>query len=184
MERLLIGEITRFRVQLRGGANQRLVRNSPVRLEVAFRQRHLGRYEDRVDIVFDDAQAKQQFVIARPLRAIIGDRRDYELLRPRAPYVPRTQGRREPETEVVPGEAPESTNAIPWVVRLLRADIPKPLLTTLSDASSTDIMRNLRRVHLPPALTSETYSRHFTSLLWVEEHQMTYGLASIAHAHP
>jgi helicase MOV-10 len=139
---------------------------------VKFNQRHRGRYEDRVDIILEDVSIRQRFVITRSLRVTVGNKEDHELLKPRAPYVPRKRTRREPETEILPGVEPASLRAIPWVVPLPHADIPKNLSSILSQGSFTQVIGTVRRVLLPQALSSATYNRHFQSLLWIEEHRM------------
>ena len=144
----------------------------PVQLAVNFRQLHHGHFEDRIDLVFEDTTLGQRFVVSRPMRAIVGSQQDYDLLRPTAPYTPRKRSKREAETEVVPGVVPESTNVIPWVVKLPFADIPDSLTLTLSNGSIREVMRALQHVSLPRVLTTDTYNRHFNILLWVEEYRM------------
>jgi len=139
---------------------------------VNFRQSHNGRYEDRVEIIFEDEGLGQQFVIVRPVRAIVGSQADHDLLRPKAPFVPRKRTARKPETEVLPGIPPPALNTIPYVVKLSLAAIPKNLSQTLSTGSSSDVVGRVRRIFLPKTWDSTTYSRHFKYLIWIEEHQM------------
>jgi helicase MOV-10 len=161
-------------VKHQGAKNPAIVHNSPRRLTVTFRQSHIGRYNDRVDIVFLDIQRRQRFIVSRTLHAVIGSKADHDLLKPVAPYAPRPRTKREIETEVVPGERPESMNAVPWVVRLLQAKIPKRLFSTLSGSSSSDMMGMLRQGYIPSTLTHKNYGNSFQALLWVEEFQMEY----------
>jgi helicase MOV-10 len=140
--------------------------------QAEFRQSHNGRYEDRVEIIFEDAKLGQRFVIVRPLRAIVGSQADHDLLRPKAPFVPRKRTAREPEKEILPGVLPPALNAIPYVVKLSLADIPKNLSETLSTGSSSDVIGRVRRIFLPRAWDHTTYGRHFKNLIWIEEHRM------------
>ena len=146
----------------------------PLLFKVTLRQKHIGRCEDRLEIVFEDVQLRKRFVIARALRAIVGSKADHELLKPKAPYVPRNRTTRQPETQVVEGVLPPSLKAIPYVVSLPHANIPGPLSSALSTSSSSDIISRIRRVFLPLVLDSETYGRHFKNLLWIEEFRMEY----------
>ena len=146
----------------------------PVIGQVKFRDINNGRYEDRLEIVFEDERLRQRFIIVRPLRVIVGNRRDHELLKPKAPFVPRKRTTREPETEVIEGVLPPSLKAIPYVVKLCFADIPKDLSVSLSTGSLAEVTARVRRVFLPQSWDSNTYARHFKNLLWVEEYRMEY----------
>jgi helicase MOV-10 len=140
--------------------------------KVDFRQNHNGRYEDRIEIIFEDEALGQQFVIVRPLQAIVGSQADHDMLRPKAPFVPRKRTARKPETEILPGILPPALKAIPYVVKLAHAHIPKNLSETLSTGSVSDVVGRVRRIFLPKVWDSATYSRHFKNLIWIEEHQM------------
>ncbi|KAF7971347.1 hypothetical protein HWV62_21363 [Athelia sp. TMB] len=132
-----------------------------------------GRYEDRIEIFFEDSSLNyQRFVIVRPLKAIVGNKQDYELLKARAPFVPRKRVAREPETEILEGVLPPTLKAVPYVVALCRADIPKALAVSLSTGPMHEVVSRVRRVFLPRIWDSSTYGRHFKNLLWVEEYRM------------
>ncbi|KAJ4467007.1 RNA helicase, partial [Lentinula aciculospora] len=139
---------------------------------VKMTQDHLGRAEDRLEFVFEDVRLQSRFMITRPLLVTVGSRADHEMLKPRAPYVPRKRTQRQPETNVLEGIAPPSTQAIPYVGRLPLATIPGHLLNTLSTGSTKEVLARLRRMYLPPILNSETYTKHFKHLIWTEEFQM------------
>jgi helicase MOV-10 len=139
---------------------------------VEFRQSYNGRYEDRVEIIFEDEKLGQQFVIVRPLRAVVGSQADHDLLKPKTPFVPRKRTARKPEQEVLPGILPPALNAIPYTVKLSKADIPNNLAETLSSGSSSEVIDRVRRIFLPKRWDSATYARHFKNLIWIEEHRM------------
>jgi helicase MOV-10 len=142
---------------------------------VTFRQSHISRYEDRVEFLFDDLQLQTKFLISRTLRAIIGNKIDYQLLRPTAPYVPRERVARQPEFTVVEGVEPPSLKAVPYVFKLPKYNVPKSLLSTLSSSRSfLEGTKRMKAVFLPSNLNSETYARQFKHLLWIEEYQMEY----------
>ncbi|KAJ7931319.1 RNA helicase [Mycena leptocephala] len=143
---------------------------------VTLRQDHNGRAEDRLEILFEDVQLRKRFIIARILRVIVGNRGDHEILRPIAPYVPRKRtSARQPETTIIEGVRPPSSNAVPYVVPLPEAAIPSNLASTLSTGNTMSIVTNIRRLYLPPVLDSKTYARHFKHLLWIEEFRMKSG---------
>lgn len=153
-------------------AKQLLNYGRPASGTVTFRECDNGRYEDRLEITLEDERLHQRFVIVRPLRAIIGNREDHALLKPKAPFVPRKRTAREPETEILEGVLPPSLKAIPYVVKLAFADIPKNLSTSLSTGSLSEVIGRVRRIFLPKAWDSSSYGRHFKNLLWVEEFRM------------
>jgi helicase MOV-10 len=155
------------------GPNRTVSYGNPLRLKVTFRQPHIGRYQDRAEFLFEDLQLNKRFLISRTLRAIVGSKADHQLLQPKAPYVPRERLTRQPEVTVVEGVDPPSLKAVPYVFKLPTADIPKPLLSTLSSSGTfSEGIKRVKHVFLPSTLNSDTYARHFKHLLWIEEFQM------------
>ena len=146
----------------------------PLTCQITFRSPHSGRFEDRVEILFEDQALSQRFVIVRPIKGIVGNNADHELLRPTAPYVPRKRTNRTPETNVLPGPPPPALEAIKYVVKLGKAEIPKQLATALSSGSNADIIGRVRRMFLPEIWDVSSYGRHFKHLIWVEEHRMEW----------
>jgi helicase MOV-10 len=61
----------------------------PLSLIIGFRQGFLGRYHDRLELIFEDTQLKKRFIITRALKAIVGNKAEHEALQPKVPYVPR-----------------------------------------------------------------------------------------------
>jgi len=80
-----------------------LTRLRPLTLIVAFQQPHIGRYEDRLELLFEDTQLRKRFGISRTLKAIVGDKATHEALKPKSPYIPRTRSVRKEIGEVVEG---------------------------------------------------------------------------------
>jgi helicase MOV-10 len=120
-------------------------------------------------LVFEDAQVNKRFVITRGLSAIIGNKEEYERLKPTAPYIPRPRTLREPEKSVVEGERPPAMGAVPYVVPLPKADIPARLAAALGTGSVKQILKDVKSIFLPKEFNSETYGRHFKYLAWIEE---------------
>lgn len=140
---------------------------------VNFKHSYEGKYEDRLEIILEDLSIHQQFAIVRPLRAIVGNKTDYEQLRPKAPYVPRKRTARDPEVDIVPGVPPPATSKTKWATKLPFADIPKGLSKILySGRSDPDVAAEVRRTRLPARLDAESYPRHLHELLWAEEYKM------------
>ncbi|THH30849.1 hypothetical protein EUX98_g3344 [Antrodiella citrinella] len=147
------------------------------RIVVNFKHPNHGKYDDRLEILFEDLSIRQQFAIVRPIRGIIGSKTDYEQLRPKIPYAPRKRTARAPEQEVVPGVPPAATNSTKWVTKLPFADIPKGLIRILYSANeASKVAAEVRVARLPTHLDAESYSRHFRELLWVEEFKMQHDL--------
>ncbi|KAM6492610.1 P-loop containing nucleoside triphosphate hydrolase protein [Amanita muscaria] len=153
------------------GANRNITTITPVTIQVAFKQKHVGRCEDRLEMVFEDVQLAKRFLISKSLSAIVGNKADHEALKAKAPYVPQPRTSREPENDVVEGVQPPATKAVPYVDRLPHAYIPSPLLSTLSSGTTGDIVARVRRTFLPREFSSETYARFFKHLLWIEEYR-------------
>ncbi|TFK41436.1 RNA helicase [Crucibulum laeve] len=155
------------------GDNRQVVSGRTIQLEILFQQSQIGRYQDRLELAFEDTQLTKRFIISRPLQAIVGNKADHEALSPKAPYIPRKRTQRHPETTVVEGVTPPSLNAIPYVGKLPRAVIPFQLASILSgNGASAQKVSHIRRVFMPATLDSDSYARHFKHLLWIEESKM------------
>ncbi|KAF8156820.1 RNA helicase [Crassisporium funariophilum] len=153
------------------------VTSRPPNFALIFKQAYVGRYEDRLEFVFEDTQLKKRFVIVRTLKAIVGNKAEHEALQPRAPYVPRSRSTRKAILEIVEGVKPPSLNAIRYISPLPRANIPTNLQTNLSSSESTSkITARIKKLFMPANLDSTSYSRHFKHLLWVEEFKMEQDL--------
>lgn len=140
-----------------------------------FRQSRIGRYEERVEFVFEDTQLRKRFIISRALKAIVGSKADHKALRPSVPYVARKRGNRQREDHVVEGVAPPSLKAIPYVGKLPLALVPSPLVNLLRGPGRVEEkIDDVRTMFIPQQLNVETYGRHFKHLLWIEELKMEY----------
>ena len=118
-----------------------------------------------MELIFEDSQLQTHFVIARTLSAIVGNKVDYDMLKPTAPYVPRYRGNRQPATDVVEGVMPPAMKAVPYVVGLPRAPILSSLLSTLSTGSQSQILARVKTVLLPQTFDTQSYARFFKHLL-------------------
>ncbi|KAI3612884.1 rna helicase [Moniliophthora roreri] len=156
------------------GSNRVITYGSSLKVLVKMRQCFFGRHEDRLELVFEDLQLKKRFIIARTLRVIVGSKDDHNNLRPKVPYVPRKRSaiNRQPEYEVVEGEMPPSTKAIPYIGALPQSKIPGFLERSLGNGNVKEVVDHLQKVYLPRVLNGETYGKHFKHLLWAEEFQM------------
>ena len=120
-------------------------------------------------MTFEDVQLKKRFLISRAICVIVGNKEDHEKLKASAPYIPRRRTERKPEGRITEGIKPPVLTAIPYVTRLPEAAIPSGLLAMLSERSSKETVARLKRAYLPAVLDSETFARHFRTLIWIEE---------------
>jgi helicase MOV-10 len=142
-------------------------------LVIGFKQPFVGRYQDRLELLFEDTKLKKKFIITRALKAVVGDKNEHEKLQPKNPYVPRLVSKRSPVLEVVEGIKPPVTSVIPYVGQLPKANIPTRLKTILLSKDSTaKITTRIKDVFMPPVLDSKTYGQHFKYLIWIEETRM------------
>jgi len=138
-----------------------------------FKQPYVGRYQDRLELIFVDKRSAKQFTITRPLKAIVGYKGEYEALKPKTPYIPRSTSKRSPILEVVEGIKPPATFVIPYVDRLPRAPIPGHLVKILcSKESIAKMTARMKSGSMPPVFNSITHGQHFKVLLWNEEFRM------------
>ncbi|KAF9527401.1 RNA helicase [Crepidotus variabilis] len=151
----------------------------PIILRLTFRTPFVGRCEDRIELTFEDTQLRKRFIIARTLKAIVGDKAAYAKLKPSAPYKPRPKGARKQinERDVVEGIRPPAMRVIPYVGKLPEAKIPAPLRTLLEGSESIGkVVKQIKRIYIPQAIESENYGRFFKHLLWIEEAKMEQDL--------
>jgi helicase MOV-10 len=142
-------------------------------LVIGFKQSYVGQYQDRLELLFEDTQLKTRFIITRALKAIVGNKSEYEKLRPKTPYVPRSASKRSPVLEVIEGIKPPATLVMPYVGRLPKAHIPPRLETILSSKDSVaKMITPIRDVFMPQVFNSKTYGQYFKTLLWIEENRM------------
>lgn len=142
-------------------------------LVIRFKQAYLGRYQDRLELLFEDTQSKKKFIITRALKAIVGDKSEHEELRAKIPYVPRSISKRSPVREVVEGIKPPAASVIPYVKKLPKADIPASLEKILSGKESVaKMIARIKDVFKPHIFNRQTYGQHFKRLLWIEERRM------------
>lgn len=150
-----------------------LTTSRPLVLLVIFKQPHVGRYEDRLELVFQDTQLKKRFIITRTLSVIVGDKTLHEQLRPKTPYRPRTRTALKEIGEIVEGVKPKASKVIPYVAALPKATVPTPLQDLLRSSESIGrVTKQIKKIFLPEVLTSKTYGRFFKHLLWIEELKM------------
>ncbi|KAM6489395.1 hypothetical protein JOM56_012548 [Amanita muscaria] len=104
---------TSFEVTVEG-ANCKITTITPITTQVAFKQKHVGRCEDRLEN--RDA--------------------DHEALKAKAPYVPQLRTSRLHESRRMMWLKAAATKAVPYVDRLPHAHILSPLLSTLSSGTT------------------------------------------------
>lgn len=150
---------------------------------------HVGRYDARVELTFEDAETDQRFTISRSLRANVGDLADHDLLRPSAPYTPPKRSTRPLWKDVVWGERPPRFIRNPYVVKIGPYYIPKDLANALSDELQDigGILERLPEAYGAQTLAKANYVKVMSALLWIEEHRakfvFVHGLWETCPAH-
>ena len=136
-----------------------------------FKQPYIGRYQDRLELIFEDQQLKKKFIITRALKATVGKKDEHEALQPISPFNPRSMSKRIPILKIVEGIKPPSNSAIPYVRKLPKANIPTRLEETIlsSKDSVAKLTARVKSVFMPQEFDSKSYGQHFKYLLWIEE---------------
>ncbi|KAI0691004.1 P-loop containing nucleoside triphosphate hydrolase protein [Cerioporus squamosus] len=139
-----------------------------VRIPVRFQRHRRGHYEEQLLITFQ-GKDEDKFVIARRLRAIVGDAADHEALKPSKPYIrnPRARWRRDLPT--VSGERPPSLLAAQWVKKLPQAHIPFKLAELLRSGNPEEVDARVKEKYFSDALKLGNHRLLFARLLWIEE---------------
>ncbi|GJJ10625.1 hypothetical protein Clacol_004852 [Clathrus columnatus] len=161
--------------------------NIPERLTVIFNTHGLsGRFNDRVEIIFQDITLQKQFAITRPIQAVVGNLADLEFLKPSAPYKPAKRVQPVSDDDPIPGVRPPQLAEIEWAVSLPRALPPKTLETLLLTIRNRGkLIETIKQKWLPPPpLDVDTYTRHFRVLLHIEEVQMKLAVPGLAEKRP
>ncbi|PPQ72286.1 hypothetical protein CVT24_004675 [Panaeolus cyanescens] len=157
-------------------SSRRISYYNPIEMTISFQQRFVGRYQDRIEMIFEDATFNKRFVITKPLRAIVGDQDLHTELAPKQAYKPRQAVLRPPVRDVIPGIKPPAQTSIKYVAPLPKAEIPQYLKNILDgpEKSSAKIADRIRKIVLPDRLGVDSYGRFFKLLLWIEEFKMEY----------
>ncbi|KAF9057240.1 RNA helicase [Panaeolus papilionaceus] len=152
---------------------------APLEFTISFEQRFVGRYQDRIELIFEDAAFKKRFVITKPLKAVVGDQALHNELAPKQAYKPRQATVRAPIRDVIPGIKPPSQTSIKYVAPLPKAEVPQYLKNILdgTEKSSAKVADKIRKIVLPHQLNVDSYGRFFKLLLWIEEFRMEGDLA-------
>lgn len=84
-------------------------------VNVTCTQSNRGRFDARVEVLFEDTRSKDRFVIARPVLATIGNVEEHRALQPTTPYIaPQRPEKRRRVTEVEEGVVSWSSR---WLYR-------------------------------------------------------------------
>ena len=141
-------------------------------VSIGFKQLYVGRYQDRLELLFEDTKSKKKFIITRAVKAIVGNKGEHEALQPKTPYrdIPRSNSLRSPVLKVIEGIKPPTTSVIPYVDKLPKARIPTSLEKILSGKDSVEKMTaKVKRVFIPQTFNNKSHGQHFKYLLWIEE---------------
>lgn len=165
-----------FRFQVYRESDSLMLSGSkPFALSVVFKQTYPGRYEARLEFIFQDTRLGQPFIITRALKAVVGDKALLHELTPKTPYMPPTESAMKDVKEVIGGAKTAALKAIRYKAKLPQAPIPSPLHDLLSRSEPiAQISKEIKKLFLPESLTTASYRQFFEQLLWVEEMKMEY----------
>ncbi|EJD54694.1 P-loop containing nucleoside triphosphate hydrolase protein [Auricularia subglabra TFB-10046 SS5] len=161
-------------------ANHRVVARSPLLVTVKFSPRgRRGRYQDRLQITFQEVQTGKSFSIVRDVTAVVTDGEDFRMLQPTAPYRPREKMPVVEDPKIV--SAPSARTDVPWTRQLPVALIPLPLKKTLREIENraADEQRHIlvsRKLVPEGPLSQAVYKRLFKALLSIEEDRLSADL--------
>ena len=132
-----------------------------------------GRFQDRLELSFYDSAHAKRFAITRTLLCIVGNRNDYEAIKPSAPYKPRYKKAKVDVGTIDEGIKPPSIADIKWEVVLKLYDVSKELERILNMQDRKARIKSVQD-YMPREFTCETYARQFHTLLHIDEHKAAY----------
>jgi len=144
-------------------------------LTVTFHPSYPGRYEDVIELVFWDRKERRRFIIHRRVSAIVGNKEDHELLKPKSPYV--RQRKRIPlriDGPIKKSLRPVTWTKTKWTTTLSRFEVPMQVTDVLYKRGIRSRKETLELVKglIPSAFTAATYGKRFQLMLYLEEEQM------------
>ncbi|RDX46185.1 P-loop containing nucleoside triphosphate hydrolase protein [Lentinus brumalis] len=142
-----------------------------VLVPVSFRHDKRGRFEGRLEIVFQGVGATSTTLMTRSIRGVVGTAVERELLKPVKTYVRRRRAPWHRNRPTVSGERPAAISAMPWVVRLTPALIPSGLAELLKTGHPQEVIAFVRVKYMQPSgtPTKGNHEMFFRALLWIEE---------------
>lgn len=157
----------RFSVRLKGKSKVVKPGSTGTRmLSILFHPGYAGQFEDTLELVFWHLDLHHTFLITRRVKATIGDRDDYEQIKPEAPYtgprqVPRFNYDR---VKVILSLRPPTWTETIWKERLLEYQIPDKVVEAAFGPQESSKQRNPNAARanvqrlMPAALNLDTYA--------------------------
>ncbi|KAJ6600012.1 RNA helicase [Mycena vulgaris] len=170
-----------FSVML-AGKSRWLKHNEARTLSVQFHPSFDGEYEDFLELIFLNTSARERFVIARKLCAVVGSEADHEQLKPKSAYNRRKPAPFQFDGPIIRSLRPPTWGPIKWTSRLLEFKSPEPLIQAAfphSHSNTKTVLRAVKRF-LPDSFTVNTYGDHFQLMLYIEDEQMRQDLEMYA----
>lgn len=137
----------------------------PIIFEPAGQQ---GYFTDTIELNFENTVSSQQWKVSRTIRVTVGVAADHALLQPVAPYVRRPRRIAPQVQDPLPGPVPPSKTTIPYIKSLPRY----PLKDTYATQGSLGQRIATIQSMLPRTVDARSYKEFWSTLLFVEEHQM------------
>ncbi|KAI0691003.1 P-loop containing nucleoside triphosphate hydrolase protein [Cerioporus squamosus] len=143
-----------------------------VLVPVSFRHDKRGRFEARLEIVFQGVGATSgSTLMTRSVQGVVGAAVERELLKPVSNYVRRRRAPWHHKRPTVSGDRPPAISTLPWVVRLTRAPIPSGLAELLKTGHPQEVIAFVRMKYMQSLETPSkgNHAMFFRALLWIEE---------------
>ncbi|KIY67230.1 P-loop containing nucleoside triphosphate hydrolase protein [Cylindrobasidium torrendii FP15055 ss-10] len=166
---------TKFSVSRPANPAARYIRpDRPRVVSVTFQPSYAGRFDDTLELQFFDRAQKKKFIIHRSVSATVGDRADYEQLKPTAPYSKRRQRNISLDGPVKRSLRPAEWTPTEWKTRLGFFDIPAHIVRAVYTPEGylrPDALKSALAL-MPSSFTCPTYGKRYQVMLWIEEQQM------------
>ncbi|KAI5115099.1 hypothetical protein M0805_002344 [Coniferiporia weirii] len=137
-----------------------------------------GRFQGRLELVFEVPSQKRRFVITRPILATVGDKADHEVLMAAMPFIQHKRGREEDITDIIECIPSPTAEDIAWANKIGIYDPPKSLISAAfsDNGKPSQIANAIRLKFMRGSFDTPTYARHFQVMLWIEEEKAKYAL--------
>lgn len=141
-----------------------------------------GIYESFLELHFFQLNFGQ-YVIVRPIKAIVGNAKAIQDFGPTSPYVPKSKNIMERPSVVIPSIREIERGGIPWKIKLPKFEIPAFICTALTGSIKEQISA-ARQILMPFKLDIKNYTKYFSTILYIEgiQHEIDiqrYDLTSV-----
>ncbi len=139
-----------------------------MQIPILFQRHRGGHYEEQL-LISLQGKDEETFVIARRLRAVVGEAADHEALKPSRPYIRNARARWRRGLPTVSGDRPPSLLAAQWVKKLAQSHIPLKLAELLKSGNAEEVDARVKENYFCDPLKLSNHQLRFARLLWIEE---------------